>query len=275
MAMKNILTVFAICTAMFAITISGCNKDEETLPVQNSISYDLVLKDVLGISGTITFTEDVNSVTVEIMLDGVDAGIHPAHIHLNSALETGAIAITLNPVDSQGKSITSVTKLDNNNSINYDQLIAFDGYVNVHESALNLDVILAQADIGGNALTGTKISYNLTELDSLGVSGTALFQQRKNGNTLVKLALSGTIATAMHPAHIHLGSVETIGGGPVTASLNSVDGTTGKSYTNIRILVDLTPITYDNWLVYDGYINVHESQANLASIICQGNIGSN
>lgn len=269
---KSFIPVITICILMIAMTIYGCKKDELTSPAQTS--YDLLQKDVLGISGTVTFTQSSNSVTVELILNGADAGIHPAHIHLNSALESGAIAITLTPVDSEGRSTTSVSKLDNNTAINYDQLIAFDGYVNVHESAANLGVLLAQGDIGGNVLTGMSKSYDLTESDSLGVSGTALFEQRKNGNTLVTLDLTGTIAAAVHPAHIHLGSVSTVGGGPVVAPLNNVDGTTGKSYTNIRMLADMTPITYENWLEYGGYINVHESPANLASIICQGNIGT-
>jgi hypothetical protein len=150
----------------------------------------------------------------------------------------------------------------------------FDGYLNVHESASNLNMILAQADVGGNELSGTNVSYNLTTVDSSGVSGTVLFEKRKNENTLITISLTGTITGGVSPAHIHLGSVTTVGGGPIVISLNNVDGATGKSYTNVRALDSQTLITYAGLLAYDGYLNVHESEANLTSILCQGNIGA-
>lgn len=275
-ARTNIFFLLVIFAGVFAITISSCDKEEKMTTPPASTTYNLVVKDVLGASGTVTFTETSSSVTtIEITLAGAASGTHPAHIHFNSAVETGGIAISLNPVDASGKSITVVTEMDNSSAINYAELIEFDGYINVHESAFNLGTIVAQGDIGGNLLVGTNKTYNLTMVDSLGVSGTALFEKRRNNSTLITLSLSGTLNGAVHPAHIHLGSVATIGGGPITASLNNVDGTTGSSYTNVRSLDDLTPITYDNWLVYDGYINVHQSPTDLASIICQGNIGPN
>jgi hypothetical protein len=102
-----------------------------------------------------------------------------------------------------------------------------------------------------------------------------LFEERKSGHTLITLSLTGTLAGGDHPAHIHLGSTSTIGGGPITRSLSNVNGSTGKSYTNVRELDNSTSITYDNWLDYDGYINVHLSPSALGTIISQGDIGSN
>ena len=78
----------------------------------------------------------------------------------------------------------------------------------------------------------------------------------------------------MYPANIHLGSIESVGGGPVRRALNDVDGTSGRSITNINTLDDNTVITYDNWLVYDGYIAVQSSLISPV-IVAQGNIGSN
>jgi hypothetical protein len=87
--------------------------------------------------------------------------------------------------------------------------------------------------------------------------------------------LTGTLAGGTHPAIIHIGSVETVGGGPTVKTLNEVNGATGKSYTNLLVLDDLTPVTYDNMLVYDGYLAIHESTLLMANVICQGNIGTN
>jgi hypothetical protein len=47
------------------------------------------------------------------------------------------------------------------------------------------------------------------------------------------------------------------------------------SMTNIMMLDDDTPISYEDLLTYNGYINVHLSMEQLATIVAQGNIGSN
>jgi hypothetical protein len=115
-------------------------------------------------------------------------------------------------------------------------------------------------------------------LDTIGtfnVTGSALFEKRVNGNTLVTITLSGTIAGETYPATINLGSIASIGGGPVVVTLNDVEGTVGTCYTNIRQLDNGTEITYDNWLVYDGYINIYQTAVNLDNVICHGDIGSN
>lgn len=100
-------------------------------------------------------------------------------------------------------------------------------------------------------------------------------KKRENGNTLITISITGAIAGNSYPATINLGSIESIGGGPVVRLLNNVDGTTGKSYTNIRDLDSGVNITYDNWLVYDGYINIYNTTIDLSDVICHGNIGSN
>ncbi len=259
--------------ALLAVLFTGCKKDADD-DVPEKTTYNLLVKDVLGVSGTVTFTETSSTqTTIEIVLTGITSGTHPAHIHANSAVESGGIVITLNPVDASGRSSTVVTQKDDGTAFNYDQLTGFDGYINVHESSGNLTTILAQGDIGGNALTTTKKTYNLLAVGSSGVSGTALLEKRVNGNTLLTLSLNGTISGGSHPAHIHIGSITTPGG--IVISLNPVDGATGKSFTNVRELDDTTPIKYDGLLTYTGYLNVHLSMADLGTILCQGNIGSN
>lgn len=251
----------------------GCKKEDE--PDPEFTVYNLQVRDQLGISGTVTFTKKSETVTtITIKVNGASAKDHPAHIHANSIVDGGPIVLTLNDVDAAGNSVTDVTRLDDNTAITYDQLINYDGYVNVHESATELGIIIAQADIGSNELTATSQSYTLSAVNASGVNGTALFQKRKGGATLVTLTMTGLIAGTQYPANIHLGSVESIGGGPVRRSLNPVDGTSGRSLTSIKALDDNTAITYDNWMVYDGYIAVNSSLIN-PLVISQGNIGSN
>ena len=260
----NIVITFVV--AVFALmSVGGCDKDD----AGRETSYDLKVQDVLGVTGKATVIESGNSTTIDLVLYGAPSGVHPAELCMNTVAEGGAVVVTLNPVDATGKSSTKVT------SLTYDQLIAYDGFIKVMKSAAEPLVILAQGDIGGNVITETNKTYNLNAIGSYGVSGTAKFEKRENGNSLVTLSLTGLIAGETYPATINLSSVSTIGGGPVTKTLSNVNGTTGKSFTTIRKLDNGLDITYDNWLVYNGYINVYQNTVALGNIITQGNIGSN
>jgi len=246
---------------------TGCTKD----PVEaRSTTYDLKVKDVLGVSGSVTFIETSPSVTtINVTLIGAPAGSHPAGLYSNSVVEGGTARLMLKPVDETGKSTTTVS------DITYSELIAYDGSVKVLKSDVDLLTILAQGDIGGNVITKTNKTYTLKTKGSFGVSGTALFEKRVNGNTLVTISLIGTIPGDFYPATINLGSVASVGGGPIVATLQNINGTTGKSYTNIKALNSDIAITYDNWMVYDGYINIYETSILTGAVICNGNIGAN
>lgn len=244
----------------------GCGKDDA--PNQNK-SYDLGVKDVLGVSGKVTFTEtSATSTTIDIMLNNAPSGTHPANLHMYSAVEEGTVVQVLNPVDASGKSSTVV-------NMTYTQLIAYDGCIKVLKSSAEPTTILAQGDIGGNVMTTTNKSYVLSTVGVYGVSGTALFEKRENGNTLVTISLTGTIPGESYPATINLGSIASVDDGTIRKTLSNVNGTTGKSYTNIRKLDSGTEITYENWLVYVGYINIYQTSIVRANIISQGNIGTN
>jgi len=246
---------------------TGCDNGDD---FGHETVYSLKVQDVLGVTGTATFVETgSNTVTIDLVLSGAPSGVHPAELCMNTIAEGGAVVVTLNPVDETGKSSTKVT------SMNYNQLVAYDGFIKVMKSAGEPLVILAQGDIGGNVITETNITYNLDTIGTYGVSGTARFEKRINGSSLVTLSLTGTIAGETYPATINLSSIATIGGGPVTKTLSNVNGTTGKSYTTIRKLDSGLNITYDNWLVYNGYINVYQTAVDFGNIISHGNIGSN
>jgi hypothetical protein len=268
MQTKKLYTVLLLFVAvLLLIPGSGCKKDEK--PARET-SYNMKVQDVLGVTGIATFIETSATLsTITIKLFGAPSGTHPAALYMNTVAEGGTIVAELNPVGASGTSTT------NEIALTYNQLIAYDGFIKVLKSSSEPDVILAQGDIGGNVITDINVSYTLGTMGSFGVSGTALFEKRVNGNTLVTLDLDGTIAGEVYPATINLSSVATIGGGPVTKTLSSVDGTTGKSYTTIRELNNGLKITYDNWLVYNGYINIYQTAAEFDNIISQGNIGSN
>jgi hypothetical protein len=249
---------------------------QNELSLTDAKTYRLGSVAVPGISGTATFVKRKNGEALAtIQLQNTPAGgSHPGHIHINTAAEGGAIAFTFKPVNgTTGISKTNVAALDNGTVFGYDAVLGFDGYINIHLSADNLATLVAQGDIGQNELTGDTKSYVLGTKDVAGISGTAKFDKRLNGESLVTLTLAGTPNGGSHPAHIHMNSAAV--GGPIVISLSSVNGTTGMSKTNVAKFNDDAAVTFDQLLAYSGYINVHLSASQLATIVAQGNVGSN
>jgi hypothetical protein len=231
---------------------------------------------VAGISGTVTLRERQSGKTlVEIQLDNTpENGVHPSHIHVNSAAEGGGVVVPLNNVDgTSGIGLTDVVKDKDDNPLTYDDLILFDGHVMVHLSSEEISTIVARGDIGNNALTGEQMSYDLMELNGSGISGAITFEERKSGFTLATIMLDGTPADGDHPAHIHSNSLEA--GGGIVVSLNNVDGNTGMSMTDIEKNDAEEAVTYDDILDFDGHVKVHMSPENLGSVVAGGDIGSN
>jgi hypothetical protein len=276
-SMKTFKSSIFGMSGMLALVLTtglvGCDKEEDDV-VLASKTYAIQVKDQLGISGTVKFIETSSTVTtIEITLEGADANDHPANIRQNSIVAGGDVALTLSPVVN-GFSSTTVTALNNGTAINYSQLMVYDGYVNIYQSSGNLTTIIGNTDIGGNELTTTSVTYQLAQEGSTGVSGTALFQKRQSGKSLVTVSLNGTIEGGLHPVAIHIGSVTSVGGGPVVKLLSPVNGATGKSYSNLSFLTDGTSISYDQMLLYNGYLAIHESESLMENVLCQGNIGT-
>lgn len=241
-----------------------------------SKTYALSSVAVPSISGTATFEQRLNGEALAtINLEGTPAGgMHPGHIHANSAAEGGAILFTFNPVNGDtGISKTNVAMLNDETPFGYDEVLIVDGYINVHLSADELGTLVAQGDIGENELTGTSKTYTLATVDVPGIEGTATFFERVSGNALAVIELAGTPMDGMHPGHIHANSAAETG--PIIFTFNPVNGTTGISKTHFEVLNDQTPFSYQDVLTVDGYINVHLSADDLATLVAQGNIGAN
>lgn len=279
----NILSKL-IFTYILIVFAGACSSDDdygdsagnEIEPTGNTKAYELGNVGDGSISGTATFIEmNDNSIKVDIELQGTpDGGEHPAHIHFNSVAESGGIAKTLNSVDgSSGKSSTNFDSLDDATPISYDNILDYDGHINVHLSPDNLFTLVAEGDIGGNELTGTTRLYNLDEAHVTGISGTAEFAERVNGTALLTVILEGTTAGGVHPSHIHANDVAT--GGPSIVDLTDVDGSTGVAITQVSKFNDGNPLAYNDILNLDAHINVHLSGTEMSTYIAEGNIGSN
>jgi hypothetical protein len=247
-------------------------------PTGDTKTYSLASVSDPGISGTATLAElEDGSTLLTLELSGTTSGnMHPAHIHMNTAAEGGDIAVSLNAVDGRsGMSETIIETIDDGTSISYEQLLDYDGYINVHLSSDDLATLVAQGDIGQNELTGESTRYSLMEKDVEGAMGTVTFEERMNGNTLATIMLQGTPEGIMHPAHIHDNSAEE--GGPIAVTFSPVDGDSGMSITNISSKdgADGSSLSYQDIISYDGYVNVHFSADDLATLVAQGDIGSN
>lgn len=242
--------------------------------------YTLNESAVPGISGEITFQERVNGFALAtISLDGTpDGGMHPAHIHANSAAMGGGILYTFNPINGttgMSKTDTRAGAMDGEDGYTYEEIMEVDGFVNVHLSAEALATIVAQGDIGSNELTGTSRTFPMNEAAVTGISGNIIFQERINGFALATITLTGTPDDGIHPAHIHENSVAE--GGGILYTFKPIVGATGISISDTRkgMMDTDAAYTYAQILTADGHVNVHLSTTDLATIVAQGNIGTN
>ncbi len=151
--MKKVMGVFVIGLSFLACqdnesAKSGFTGNETTYALQAGSSYN--------ISGTVTFKEKVGGSTVAIItLTGTEGNLqHPVHLHLGDLSTDGAaVAALLNPVlGKTGKSETTITKLEDETTITYNQIIALEACVKVHLAAAgpDRDIILAGGNIGAS-----------------------------------------------------------------------------------------------------------------------------
>jgi hypothetical protein len=288
------LFAFVLLTAGFMLV--GCDSNDSDMEEEQSlrsVSYSLqaqsndgAIPD--GVSGTVTFWEvNPNQTLVTLELDdgATETSVaHPAHIHENSAGEGGGIAIYLTPIDGSGGEGTSARIVQQS----YDTLVNFDGYVNIHESVANLGTVVAQGNIGANAEGDEGEGLDLVDdLETAsyplsansnggsvapdGIGGTVTFQALTEDQTIVSIRLDvsgATGAEVAHPAHIHEGSAEQ--GGDIEYYLSPIDGTDEAASSS-----KLVEESYEDLIGFDGHVNVHESIANLGSVVSKGNIGAN
>jgi len=167
---KAILLIFTSTLVVSCNDDDGSNNPTGPQPTGNEMVYNLNSVSDSNVSGTATIIEmDDRSITVELDLSNTEADdLNPAHIHYNSVAEGGDIAITLGTVDGEtGFSTINFTELDDNTPITYQELLDFDGYINVHKSATDLSSLIAQGNIGSNVGSDDSLTYNVTNSGDL------------------------------------------------------------------------------------------------------------
>ena len=120
-------------------------------PALGSSVYSLNATGAAGtdVFGTAAFKElSPTQSEVVIELENTSAGeLFPAHIHAGNVGDSGAIKYLLESVD--GATGKSTTTLD----VPYRELLEYDGYINIHLSAEQMDVIVANGEVGAGAVS--------------------------------------------------------------------------------------------------------------------------
>lgn len=137
--------------------VTGCQDSvvtEESEFTGNEASYALQAGSEYPINGTATFKEKKDGSTfVTIAISGTEGELqHPVHLHLgNISTPSADISALLNPVTGKtGVSETTLTKLADESSISYKQLIELNACIKIHlsSSGPDKDVVLAAGNIG-------------------------------------------------------------------------------------------------------------------------------
>jgi len=301
---RRVLSAAALMLLPLALVLSGCDSDDGmtgTTPpsVGDQVSYDLSAQNNSGVTGTVTFWRagpDTTLVTLDLDPSATNSNVsHPAHIHLNSVSEGGGIEYYLSAVNGSSPNGTTARKI----GVPIEDLATFDGHVNVHASPANLETVVAQGNIGANAegtdgsglnfvdsprATTYPLNASTTQGSVLsgGITGTVRFEELTSSQTLVTYALDtdgsvenyvGSDVTVAQIGHIHENTVAEGGGivsGPFSGYLGSV-APTDPAARSSRII----NASYDELTSYDGYVNIHQSNANAQYVFAQGNIGAN
>ncbi len=151
--MKKLILAFATTLTFLACQENETAKSDFT---GNETTYALQAGSDYNISGTVTFKEKIGGSSLALVnLTGTEGNLqHPVHLHLGELSTDGAaVAALLNPVlGKTGVSETTITKLADETTITYAQIIALQACVKVHLGAAGpeRDIILAAGNIGSS-----------------------------------------------------------------------------------------------------------------------------
>lgn len=156
--MKNVVYTGVVAFMVILIACSDDDPAESDLFTGRAVTYDLFQGSEFPVYGTVTFSELKDlSLQAEVKLQGTEGdAFHPVHLHYGSISTPDAeMALALNDLSAKsGESITIITKLMDETTFGYDDLLKFEGSVKVHLSATGdgKNVVLAGGNIG--AATG-------------------------------------------------------------------------------------------------------------------------
>jgi len=257
---------------LFSVFFFSCTEELPNVTGKNHM-YQLNSISAEDIDGHVKIRERFDgSIQLELVLNNTDPDlIYPAYIHFDNLLNGGGVALTLTPVDGHSQSsVTEINALDSGTGITYQELREFDGHVNIQLGSDQGDVV-AQADIGKNALTGRFEQFQLLEADVPGVSGLVTIAQRESGFSLVTIEIDGATDGKQHPVTLNFGSL--YGEGELAGTLKPVDGQSGISMTHVEELDNNLIATYEALVAFEGFARVHLGEGEeMNTTLAQGSI---
>jgi hypothetical protein len=149
--MKKIVGILALLVVFTACHETETAKNDFT---GNQSIYPLLSGSTYPINGTVTFKEKTDGSTlIQIALSGTEGDLkHPVHLHLGDlSTPDAAVAALLNPVIGKtGISETLLSKLSDESTITYHELVQYNACIKVHLSDAGPDknIILAGGNIG-------------------------------------------------------------------------------------------------------------------------------
>lgn len=105
------------------------------------------------------------------------------------------------------------------------------------------------------------------------VTGSILFREKKDGSLQATIQLKNTTKGKFHPAIMYFGSIDDPG--EVALIMEPVDGTAGQSVTEFSGLANATPLNFEELLIFDGHIVIHQDGASIGVTLASTNIGQN
>lgn len=126
-----------------------------------------------------------------------------------------------------------------------------------------------------NEYTGNEISYSLFSGSEIGTAGAITFRERTDRSVDVIVTLDNSFQ-GDYPVHLHYGDLSNPDA-PQATLLADYNGDQNVSVTNISMLADETPFTFEKVNNFDGSVKIHLGRTgpDYDVIISAGNIGSN
>ena len=270
--MNTVIRNFAFLLIPLVFGLFSCDEELPNVTGKNHL-YELKSISEQDIDGHMKIRQrNDGSTQIELVLNNLGSNdTYPAYLHFNNALEGGGVALTLTPVDGNSQnSVTEVTELDSGQPITYDELKSFDGHINV-QLGNDPGAVVAQADIGMNALTGRFQQFTLQEGDVANASGIVTVEERESGFSLITVEVEGSIEGKQHPVTLNFGSIYDSQG--QAGTFNPVDGSTGLSHTHVENLDGELVAHYNSLVEFNGFVRVHlGTGAEMNTVLVQGNI---
>lgn len=146
-------TIFLAFLSLVFLLLTACSGDSKAA-IGSKKEFKLDELASSGISGTVTFEKTSETETkVTIALKGTaEDKSYPAHIHEGNVGSGGGTKVDIGPVTGVASGSTTnfikkFSKDKNGNDFSYDDLLDYDGYVNIH-SPEDSSKILASGEVG-------------------------------------------------------------------------------------------------------------------------------